>query len=62
MMKTPYQRARRLVLAAALVAPSPLVLSACGDTSSGPPKDVTGLKTPSDILKEAKAQEKAANP
>jgi hypothetical protein len=60
-MKTPFSRARTIILAVALVVPSPLVLLGCGNDSS-PPKNVAGLKTPSEVLAEAKAQEKAAKP
>jgi hypothetical protein len=61
-MKTPCWRARMIILAVALAVPSPLVLLGCGSDSSSPPKDIGGLKTPSEVLKEAKAQGKAAKP
>ena len=61
-MKPNQIHAPRWILAAALVAGWPLGLSGCGQDDRQPPKDVSTLKTPSDILKEAKAKESASKP
>jgi hypothetical protein len=62
-MKTTSRLGPRFILGLAVAVSWPLSLSGCGDAASeGPPKDVSRLKTPSDILKEANAKEPPKEP
>jgi hypothetical protein len=60
-MKTT-QRGRLLLLMTLLSAPLLLALQGCGGDEGTVPKDIGQLKTPSQVLEEAKAKDAAAKP
>jgi hypothetical protein len=62
-MKTTSRVAPRLLLVLAGLISGSLILPGCGNSDSPtPPRSVSGLKSPSDILKEAKAKEPQKEP
>ena len=62
-MNRPPRRIRSILLGIVLFVPSSLATIGCGDTPQGSaPADFGAKKTPTQILEEAKAQDKAAKP